>query len=466
MLNASVGMQRVLGRLRTDQRTRSPLAIRLHRRTVNAAQAVHEAVVTRIAGSRSGAVAVDAVEPQAVDVAPARSVRTSTAVRLRLAVRRRVGRETALPVAVASIVLASSLLSVLPDAIPAGPVGGPVGDGVGPRIAVGGQGTVLGAFDQAGEPIAGSVTGPRFRAIDPEALAIREEPSPSTEPVVTGAFLDDGTLIKPVAVDTSIADGSDLLRTYTVKKGDTLVAIADAHGVSMMSVWWANSAKIGTKESLPAGTVLTIPPVTGLIHQVKEGDSLDSLATKYKIEADAIYEVNGLEDRALVIGQTLVLPGAAGDPIPTPKPTVRPRSGGSTRAVAGPTSYAGGSFGWPVAGGGNYISQYFRSGHYGLDIAADYGSSVMAGGAGTVIFAGWKNNGGGYQVWIAHGSGLYTTYNHMSAVTVGAGQSVGRGQQVGRIGQSGWATGPHLHFEVWRGEIWNGGRRVNPLLYL
>ena len=121
---------------------------------------------------------------------------------------------------------------------------------------------------------------------------------------------------------------------------------------------------------------------------------------------------------------------------------------------------------WPVVGGGNYISQSFHYGHYGLDIAADPGSRVRAAAAGTVMFAGWKSNGGGYQVWIAHGSGLYTTYNHMSGVSVGAGQHVGRGQQVGRVGCTGNCTGPHMHFEVWRGAIWNGGVRVNPLKYL
>ena len=121
---------------------------------------------------------------------------------------------------------------------------------------------------------------------------------------------------------------------------------------------------------------------------------------------------------------------------------------------------------WPVVGGGNYISQYFHYGHYGLDIAADYGSKVVAATGGRVTFAGWKSNGGGYQVWISHGGGIYTTYNHMAGVSVGAGQYVGRGQQVGRVGTSGYATGPHLHFEVWRGSIWNGGTRVNPLRYL
>ncbi|MBM4409658.1 MAG: M23 family metallopeptidase, partial [Chloroflexi bacterium] len=59
-----------------------------------------------------------------------------------------------------------------------------------------------------------------------------------------------------------------------------------------------------------------------------------------------------------------------------------------------------------------------------------------------------------------------TTYNHMSGVSVGVGQAVGKGQIVGRNGSSGWATGPHVHFEVWSGPVWDGGRRVNPLNYL
>ena len=180
---------------------------------------------------------------------------------------------------------------------------------------------------------------------------------------------------------------------------------------------------------------------------------------------------NGIDDPNLVVGQVLVLPGAKGKAIQ--KPTFKPRSNGPPAAAAAVAAaqparpaYTGGKFLWPVVGGGNYISQYFHYGHYAIDIAADYGSTVRAAAGGTVIFAGWKSNGGGYQVWVAHGSGLYTTYNHMSAISVGRGQHVGRGQTVGRVGQSGNATGPHLHFEVWRGPVWDGGKRVNPLGYL
>ncbi|MDQ2966677.1 MAG: M23 family metallopeptidase [Chloroflexota bacterium] len=391
------------------------------------------------------------------------------------------GPEAAIPVAAAVIVLLASVLSWLPGTPAHGAVGGTTGAGSGPRIAVGGlSGSDLGAapdqiqapVDSPGTagspatdpPVYGSVSFPTvdLTRIDPDAIAASAETTQG--PGISGAFLADGTLLKPIAVDTSIPDGKGLLKSYTVRAGDTLTAIANRFGVSAMTVRWAN--KLDGKR-LAVGKELTIPPMNGLVVTATEGDTLESLAKANRISADLIYRTNGLEERSLVVGQTLILPGAVGQMPTVPRQIVKPtRSTNSGGTVRPPAAYTGGAFLWPVGGGNDYISQYFHYGHYGLDIAADYGSRVRAAGAGTVIFAGWKSNGGGYQVWIAHGSGLFTTYNHMSAVSVGRGQPVEEGEQVGRIGQSGWATGPHLHFEVWRGDVWEGGTRVNPMIYL
>ena len=360
--------------------------------------------------------------------------------------------ERILPVSVVLLILFSSILSFAPFGGHTLAVGGPEGDGEAPRIAIGGSGGPRsgGVLSDTDTGILGGGTDLDFSAED-------------------AGFLEDGTLLKPVAVDTSVADGRGLLTSYAVQSGDTLTGIATRFNINMMTIWWANS--LTSKDALKIGQILIIPTINGVVMTVAEGDTIEALSDKYGIDPGQIIDVNGLEDPNLVIGQTLIMPGARGDAIPASASARAPirttaRTTTTTIRTSAPTSYSGGTFKWPVIGGNNYISQYFRRGHYGLDVAADYGSPVVAAAGGTVLSSGWKSNGGGYQVWIAHGSGLYTTYNHLSAVTVGAGKSVGRGQQVGRVGRTGYATGPHLHLEVWVGSIWNGGYRVNPLKYL
>ncbi|GIW19824.1 MAG: hypothetical protein KatS3mg065_0120 [Chloroflexota bacterium] len=407
--------------------------------------------------------------------------------------RRGVEHERAAAATVAAILVLASFASALPafGGPPTGDVGGPgstprlvVGGGVlGPPASdvaggseisgpdgwadepfdefgsVGGDGPAVGdGPPEDGDPTGGG-TDPLARLADPEASAGTEVPA--------GPFLADGTLLKPVAVDTQVPDARDRIVLYRVQSGDTLTGIARRFGISMMTLWWAND--LSSKDELHVGQILRIPPVDGLVVTVKDGDTLDAIAAETGVAKETIAAFNGLTDDGLVVGQVLIVPGARGEAIPTPKPTPRPvvrtvtRS--TTRSVSEPSRYSGGALLWPVAGG--YLSQYYHYGHYGIDIAADYGTRVRAAAAGTVVFAGWKSNGGGYQVWISHGSGLYTGYYHMSAVSVGRGQSVARGQTVGRIGTSGWATGPHLHFEVWLGYPWEAGsRRVNPLRYL
>jgi murein DD-endopeptidase MepM/ murein hydrolase activator NlpD len=114
---------------------------------------------------------------------------------------------------------------------------------------------------------------------------------------------------------------------------------------------------------------------------------------------------------------------------------------------------------WPVIGGS--ISQYYHAGHLALDIAASPGSTVVAAKAGTVTWAGWRNNGGGYVIAIDHGGGMQTVYNHLGSIWVGVGTYVVAGQGIGGVGCTGTCTGPHVHFEV----IVNGVID-NPLRYL
>jgi murein DD-endopeptidase MepM/ murein hydrolase activator NlpD len=506
LLNASVGVQRALDRLRPAAGHHSEMAQTIHRHGVSLAHGVRALVLAERSheahGSRSdkaatathpsvvaeAAASTAATAPIAHHVPVTRSIgrlarRTGLAARsapaaastthapARLGHRSlvsRVGAGRAVPAAAVAILLVATAISSAPALARPGSVGNTTGDGSEARIAVGGGGSVGGAgapiddspYEGLGMIGAGAGVG-NDNASDPGS-----DWTGATGTTDDAAF-DDGTLMKPVAVDTSVTDGKGLMRTYKVRSGDTLTGIARKFGVSMMTVWWANHLR--AKDDLHIGQTLTIPPVSGVVITVGANDTLETLAAKYGVEPQDIIEANELDDPNLVIGQTLTVPGAHGAAIATPRPAAklvaRSSSSSSSHTTSRPPArYTGGKMAWPVDGG--YISQYFHYGHWAIDIAADYGTRVKAAAAGTVIFAGWKNNGGGYQVWISHGSNLYTTYNHMSSISVGRGQHVGRGQQVGRIGMTGNATGPHLHFEVWRGPIWNGGTRVNPLIYL
>jgi murein DD-endopeptidase MepM/ murein hydrolase activator NlpD len=99
--------------------------------------------------------------------------------------------------------------------------------------------------------------------------------------------------------------------------------------------------------------------------------------------------------------------------------------------------------------------------HWGIDIAAPYGSPVTAAGDGTVRGV-VRNRSYGLVVDITHLDGEYITrYAHLSAVTVHEGQGVRRGDVIGRVGSTGLSTGPHLHYEVFV-----RGRRRDPALLL
>ncbi len=112
------------------------------------------------------------------------------------------------------------------------------------------------------------------------------------------------------------------------------------------------------------------------------------------------------------------------------------------------------SFGWrehPVTGGQKF--------HYGVDLAADYGSDVHAFAAGTVYATGESSTLGTY-VMLQHEGGYITLYGHLSRASV-TGGSVALGDKIGEVGDSGMVTGAHLHFELHSGELY-----LNPIYYV
>ncbi len=132
----------------------------------------------------------------------------------------------------------------------------------------------------------------------------------------------------------------------------------------------------------------------------------------------------------------------------------------ATKATGGGAgTVAAGQFVPPVAGAG--VSQGFGGSHAGVDLtfSGALGSPVRAAAAGTVTFAGASGDYG-LRVDIDHGGGLLTRYGHLQSIAVNTGQHVTAGETIGKLGQTGNATGPHLHFEVRR-----NGTAIDPCTF-
>ncbi len=118
--------------------------------------------------------------------------------------------------------------------------------------------------------------------------------------------------------------------------------------------------------------------------------------------------------------------------------------------------------GWVTSGYGRRVSPFTGRPHFhaGLDIAADFGTPVIAPASGKVVFAGRKG-ALGKAVIIDHGGRMRTWYGHLSEYVVERGQRIERGERIGSVGSTGRSTGPHLHYVV---EV--KGKTVNPINYV
>lgn len=250
------------------------------------------------------------------------------------------------------------------------------------------------------------------------------------------------TLIRNAVPFTQIPDRPRLdVITYTVALGDTVFDVSQRFRVSPETILWANASLEDNPDLLRLGQKLVVLPVSGVYHQVVKGDTVTSIAKKYKVPASAVvgYAWNKLTDinQPLTIGRMLIVPGGE-------KPYIAKVVSFAATAPSGARKGTG-ALAWPVRA---QISQRFWSRHPGIDLAAPMGTQVKAADAGYVVAAGWSPYGYGFHVVIDHGNQMQTLYGHLSKFNVKVGDSVTRGQVIGNVGSTGNSTGPHLHFEV------------------
>lgn len=201
-----------------------------------------------------------------------------------------------------------------------------------------------------------------------------------------------------------------------------------------------------------------------VMYVVKSGDTVSSIAQLFDASGLEIIRLNNvIHPDQLEAGQVLSIPIRDGA-----IPAGLDRRSSESRRLVGLSSakHYVGQLTWPVKGGRSNSRFGYRGGrfHEGQDIKAPEGTAVHAAHSGVVVYSGRGMSGYGNLV-IIRGSGILTVYAHNSRVHVEVGDKVERGEVVAEVGQTGRATGPHLHFET---RILTGERKwaaVDPMIF-
>jgi hypothetical protein len=256
---------------------------------------------------------------------------------------------------------------------------------------------------------------------------------------------------------------------YIVQKGDSAFSISTKFGIKPETLLWGNEDMNPDAGALKVGAKLKILPVDGVLHTIKDGDTLEKLEKSYGVSIQEIVNFIGndfgyeIPDH-LTPGQQVIIPGGKSQVAwrePAGPPVTLAKSGTSSSSGINSLAYLyKGFFSYPVFP--VLITQPFWSGHGAIDIGAFLRQPVFAAAGGTVIFADWDTTGFGNLVIIDHGNGILTYYGHNSALLVKYGQLVSRGQQIAEAGSTGNSTGPHVDFRI---KV-QGVGYVNPADYL
>jgi murein DD-endopeptidase MepM/ murein hydrolase activator NlpD len=243
----------------------------------------------------------------------------------------------------------------------------------------------------------------------------------------------------------------DLMETfswsgYEVKRGDSVSKIAADHGISMDAVIASNG--ISNARRLREGETLKIPNMDGIPYTVRKGDTLSKISKTLGVPLEAILDANDIQDDNISQGTVLFIPGA------------RMRREDLKLALGELFVYPvrgrlSSPFGWrndPING----VRRY----HAAIDLAAGLGTPVKAAMDGRVSTVGYNSVYGRYII-LSHSGGFQTMYAHLNAASVKQEDYVYQGSRIGEVGNTGYSTGPHLHFAVFK-----SGKAVNPLEYL
>jgi len=232
---------------------------------------------------------------------------------------------------------------------------------------------------------------------------------------------------------------------YTVIRGDSVSVLAQRFGLSVGAIIASNN--IRNARLLQEGQILKIPSIDGIPYQVQRGDNLSKIAASFKLPLDIILDVNDIKSDNIQPGETLFIPGGRMNDVDL-------------------KMSLGELFMYPLQS--RYITSYYgirrdpKNGriqfHDGVDFRANIGTTVMASLDGVVSVVG-ENWLYGKYIIIRHSNGYKTLYGHLNSYSVREGDRVARGRKIGESGNTGYSTGPHLHFGMYD----KTNKLVNPL---
>lgn len=270
---------------------------------------------------------------------------------------------------------------------------------------------------------------------------------------------------------------------YVVADGDTIETVSFNNKISAQEFLLSNPSFSSVKNLLFPGQVVTIsqtdPQIQIVVKQYAVEDVESAFQTEITYDSSRLKGDNQViregENGLNRISKELeitngIITNTTTKNIEELKPSISKQMVYGDKEVP---NVGTGNWGWPTNQGYTISSPYgwrvdpidgSRSLHTGLDIAGTgLGSPVYAADNGVVIKSEYNGAGYGNYIVINHNNGFYTSYAHMNERISNIGDTVAKGQVIGYVGQTGRATGPHLHYEAWYGGApFAGGSRFNP----